>query len=473
MVYSIKRLKGEGDFRLHNLDQVESLQIFWSEVNMVKRLWIDDLQVFATIDGSIQSDDERITCDLLMENSERLFFCGKRRSVTNVATRVFCLPDSSDERVLILAGNRCKPGEERDELLLTPQQMRQIIFAHPCRQFVFICLTLSPEQSIELVAHRTTAMIEVSLCVVTDGGKALVNWLENINDSRTLGCFTLSQTNIDKRLLAFLNRATYPVFQRLALSRHDNAGRIVALSTANISCIPFHIDSSSKCRNGPLLQALRDGSYRPPCLQVCLETSNRYDCPYNEFIMMRKIAVFFNALKSEDCSLLQLQISIEDQYLMEIAPQFELHLRQMLEENNSLEILSIHNVGKPLSIVECLHFPQMGILVAAAAHPRLQKINVTPPLDDPCPEVLNEIHEAFPYEIRFHEGGQFYLTEQRDKWQLALFLSSPFVRRFERLHTLANDRVRTFLLAQALATSSMSPKRVFFLLRGSQDLLAR
>lgn len=42
MNYSIKRLREEGHFRLNNLDDVESLDVFWMEANKVKRLYIEE-----------------------------------------------------------------------------------------------------------------------------------------------------------------------------------------------------------------------------------------------------------------------------------------------------------------------------------------------------------------------------------------------------------------------------------------------
>ena len=125
MTCSIKRLRKKGDYRLTNLQSVENLDVFISEVDKTTRLWIDSLDVFATsrrqekqsYDGynSLKCDPDR---DRDSDISHYVnFYENDVASLALTIERVFCLNDSRHDRIVHFSrpNNRASSLKEGDD----------------------------------------------------------------------------------------------------------------------------------------------------------------------------------------------------------------------------------------------------------------------------------------------------------------------------------------------------------------------
>ena len=189
MTFSIKRLREEGHFCLSNLDEVESLDSFRVEANKVERLYIEDTGVFVAPSRSkiLEGEFVGLRCRRDDDYKTGLVFVGKSddmASLRSVAFRVLRQTETCPHK-LEIGGTSFSPRNPRDHLILTPEQLRHIICAYPSRSYGFSDLSLTAEQSVEIVSHRKFE-IEVHSCHFDDKGRAIVDWLDSMNGTEIL-----------------------------------------------------------------------------------------------------------------------------------------------------------------------------------------------------------------------------------------------------------------------------------------------
>ncbi|GAX26849.1 hypothetical protein FisN_9Lu130 [Fistulifera solaris] len=198
MTYTIKRLREEGHFCLSNLDDVESIDVFWRKARKVERLYIEDTGVYVAPRNTKTFEGE---------------FVGlKYRRESNRPTCLIFV-DASPQ-TLEIEGSKflsSKPGDKYDRLILTVEQLRHIICTHPSRQYTFRRLFLTEAQSVEIVSHRKFEF-EVHMCQFDDKGQAIVDWLKDKNETKTMYSCYFPECDCVKKLLKVLSRSLYPVF---------------------------------------------------------------------------------------------------------------------------------------------------------------------------------------------------------------------------------------------------------------------
>ncbi len=471
MTYSIKRLRTDGDCCLIDLDSVESLDVFLGEVKKATRLWIDDLQVFATSQTTPSYDDHfGLKCnfgDRFLSTEYVTFYGTELTALTSVVERVLCLPDSRQDRNVELMGRT--GGEPYEDLILTPEQLRRILSVRASHSSSFRCFTLTPEQSVELAA--VTNLDNISFCPIRDEGLALVDWLEHHNGTRTLGTFNCQYYNAWENVLNFVVRSTFPVFNHLVFDQfhgpNSEPHRYDSLVRANVNSIVLIVNPYGLVddEGGLLLNALRDGSLR----------SSKLELDFNEIpseVVVLDIFKFgvqnlLNAMSSTECRLKELLFKVEQDALPNSGRFFEETIIGMLQENKSLETLCFDSTLEPLE------FPAMGILNAAVGHPRLRNLVFIPPADVDPPGLDHSdpfqlwLRTNLSHSVRFDDWGRTYTEYDTEKWQDFIFFS-----RFGLLQQVDEERIRSHLLVAAIA-NHRSPQRIHFLLSGNLDMFAK
>jgi hypothetical protein len=475
MTYSIKRLREEGHFCLRDLDSVESLDVFWAEANKVERLCIEDTGVFVAPEKTkiMQEEYSFVRCSRGCDSTTRsLVFAAERGdidSLRSVVFRVLSLPEIDSHKLQIGDDYYSSP---RNRLIFTPEQLRHIICAYPSRSYSFHCFSISPDQSVELVSHRK---FDVNLyhCQFDDEGQAIIYWLENTRrETEILEACCFPGCNCNERILKFLNRAMYPVFDRLYFNGQDMPSRLsplIAAASVNTLVVDIHFFLFDKDWREPLLKALRYGTFRPQNLEVSfLDGKYEYD---NDTVLaigkfLRKL---LDAVSSPECSLKELHFKQFDLTLISLL--FAMYLLDMLRTNTSLQVLGLFSDETPFV------FPQMNILNAAAQHPRLRTLRFyPPPKRDPPILGRSEPFQVWlqrnrSHDIRFDDFSWPDRIVQRQKWQKAVF--DIFTREFDALKQVEDERIRSYLLGTALATWHRMPDRIYYLLSGNQDVFAK
>jgi hypothetical protein len=487
MTYSIKRLRNKGCFCLFNLQNVDNFDLFVTEVNKAKRLWIDDLEVFVghedipAPNGYIRVKCEIDPCYRSDESLQIVTFYGKDlTSLTTTIITAFSLADSREDRVIVLLGIT---GEGiYTDLIFSPEQLQTLLCSHASRSYEFRQLNLSAEQSVVLA--RKTDLNGLWYCDLYDEGLALLDYLRQINGKRILGTFS-NQFEVDsawESIVTFLGQSTHPVFEEIVLDQnniHHRDSHVNALLVrANVKSMliivePDLFHQSDECE--PIIQALRDGSFVPPKLRLFFDS---YDPPLDEDIEAFETVfdALFGAMSSTECQLKELHMQLEAAQLTSTVRVFEQHLIGMLEENKSLETLIIDSTADPLQ------FPAMRVLESAAKHPRLRKIVFLPPHGrDPPPigqsglfhvwhrtNLSHSIQFADSYKIRLRDDCRVVTKFEVEKWQDFVFCD-----RFELLRQVEDENIRCHLLVVALADHSSNPQRVYSLLSKNQDLFAK
>ncbi|GAX26851.1 hypothetical protein FisN_9Lh132 [Fistulifera solaris] len=457
MKYSIKRLREEGHFCLSCLDDVESLDVFWAEANKVERLYIEDTGVYVAPSKTKIFEGELVglSCRRNGDFATELQFVGKVddiASLRSVAFRVLCLHDT-DPQQLEIQGNS---AFTKDALILTPEQLRHIICNYSLRKYSFCWLSISAEQSVELVSHRKFE-IDMHACHFEDKGQAIVDWLESQNGKEIFPSTYFPHCNCVTKLIAFLSRAKHPVFERLYLCGPEVAPQLSLLtSKANVRALVVDVRFFVFDRAGrsSVLEALRNGTFRPETLEI----SRFYDWDRDE---ARTIGQFMgqllNAIASPYCNLRELhlkQISMRS-----IARDLEQSLLTVLRNNHSLEVLGIYSNVSPLE------FPTMKILNAASQHSYLRKISFYPPTTRP-PEIGRPfrtwLQNNFSIDIQFKDYGEIEKQPHLEKWKNAVF--SVFTTQMETMLCASDLRIRSHLLVMALRTCHYMPDRMYYLL---------
>ncbi|GAX26635.1 hypothetical protein FisN_2Hh432 [Fistulifera solaris] len=487
MPYSIKRLRIKGDFCLFNLQNVDSFDVFVSEVNKASRLWIDDLKVFVRSEDIPAPDGYiRVKCEIdpyyrFDESSQLVTFYGKDLAAlrTTIMT-VFSLPDSREDRVIRLLGIT-EEGSCTD-LILSPEQLQTLLCSHESRSYKFQQFNLSAEQSVVLA--KETDLNGLWYCPLQDEGLALLNYVQHHNERRTLGefCSQFGSEKTWENIITFLGQSPYPVFEELVIDQHNiyhrdshvNARHVRAnVKSLTIMVDPYLFRHSDECE--PIVEALRDGSFVPPKLCLCFDT---HDPVLDEVIEVYETVLeeLFGAMSSSGCQLKELHMQIELAKLTSTVSVFEQHLIDMLEENTSLETLTIDSTAGPLQ------FSAMRVLESAEKHPRLRKIVFLPPYGREPPPIgqsgqfqmwhrtnlSHSIQFADSCKIRRQEGCRVVTKFEVEKWQDFVFCD-----RFELLRQVEDENVRCHLLVEALADHSSNPQRVYSLLSRNQDTFVK
>lgn len=473
MTYSIKRLRTDGDYCLINLDGVESLDVFLREVNKGNRLWIDNVNVFATNRTAASYDGYvRFKCDIDPDSQTAqsvVFYGTEVTSLTSTIERVLCLPDCRQDRSIGFSGQTSETSYE--DLIFTSTQLKHILCVHKSRSYTFWYINLSAEQSVELADKAN--LDGIWFCSISDNGQALVHWLEHHNRTRTLGSFSCQYYGAWDNVLTFLGRSTYPVFDQLVFDQflvsNNPPHRYDLLVKANVKSIVLIINPFSfihgECEL--LLEGLRNGRLKSPKLEL------RFDADSSD--LDEKLELFetglqglFGAMSSVECNLKELRLEMETVRLGSTARVFEENLVDMLQANNSLETLGID------SLVEPLRFPSLGILNAAAEHPRLQTLVFVPPtsFDPPKLDPLNSfqvwLQNNISFKIRFDDWGHPDAKDRQGTWQDYIFFC-----RFVLLQQVEDERIRSHLLVTALENQHNSPQRIRFLLSGNREVFAK
>lgn len=473
MFYSGKRLRTKGEYCLVNLESIEILDAFISEVSKTSRLWIGDLNVFATAQGTPSIDDYiHFKCDIdsdsHSQSSQRITFYGMElTSLTSTIERVLCLPDANQERTIGFSGQ----SETYEDLILTPEQLHHVLCAHESRTYSFWYLNLSPEQSVVLAAE--TNLEGIWFCSLSDKGVALVDWLEHHNETRTLGSFSCQYYGAWENILQFTGRSSYPVFHQLVFDQFYNfnsdAHRYDLVVNANVNSILVIMNPYSfahgECE--VLLQALGYGTLVSPKLEFDFDADSS---ELDERLELFEIGLdaLFGAISSSECKLKELHLKMETVRLGSSALVFEDHITDMLQQNKNLESLGLNSTVVPLQ------FPAIGILNAAAKHPRLRQLIFTPPTSFDPPELESFspfqawLRTNVSHRIRFDDRGNVGAKRHKEKWQDYIFFS-----RFGLLQQVRDERFRSHSLVMALTNHSYSPQRVHFLLSWNVDVFAK
>ena len=477
MTYSIKRLREEGHFCLSNLEDVESLDALWEEANKVERLYIEDTGVFVapTNIRNFEGEFVGLRCRLDGDYKTCLAFVGKKDDIArlrSVAFRVLCLPKTSPHSVAI-DGSSSTPRNPRDKLILTPEQLRHVICAYPSRSYSFSYWSLTPEQSVELVSHRKFRS-NLYDCKFEDKGQAIVDWLENRNETEIMDSFYAPFCDFHEKFLTFLSRSKYPVFDRLFLDGRDVAprlSRLIGQASVKIVDIDIAFFAYSDDWRAPVLQALRDGTFRPENLELdllCAPIYGNFD--KKERVLVGKfLCNLLTAISSPKCSLKELHL--KNFNLKSITTDFKKNLREMLLKNRSLRVFGIYSTMAPLA------FPQMDILKAAAKHPRLRRLCFFPPKSTNPPRLgqfdpfLAWVQKNRSHDIQFKDFRDPDLKPQRVKWQHAVF--SFFTKEYDAIQHVEDERTRSHLLVTGLSSCHLSPDRIYYLLFRNQDVFAR
>ncbi|GAX15844.1 hypothetical protein FisN_2Lh432 [Fistulifera solaris] len=393
---------------------------------------------------------------------------------------VFSLPDSREDRVLRLLGII---GEGIcTDLIFSPEQLQTLLCSHASRLFEFRQFNLSAEQSVMLA--RKTDLNGLWYCPVQDKGLLLLDYLQHHNGRRTLGAFC-NQFGFDdawENIVTFLCQCTYPLFEEAVIDQHNIHHRDshvnALLARANVNSLTIIIDPylfhhSDECE--PIVEALRNGSFVPHKLCLYFDT---YDLFRDEDIEAFETVLdeLFGAMSSSECQLKELDMQLELAQLTSTAGVFEQHLIDMLEENTSLETLTIESTAGPLQ------FPAMRVLESAAKHPRLRKIVFLPPYGrNPPPIDQSDLFQMWhrtnlshsiqfgdSRKVRLQEGCRVATKFEVEKWQDFVFYD-----RFELLRQMEDENVRCHMLVVALASHSSNPQRVYSLLSRNQDVFAK
>jgi hypothetical protein len=333
-------------------------------------------------------------------------------------------------------------------------------------------LSLTAEQSVELFSHRKFE-INVDSCQFEDKGRAIVDWLENGREqSDILKYYCLHGCDCHENILKFLGRSMYPVFDKLYLRGQDIGSRLTQLvATANVMTVMTSIDffiKDYRHERAPLLCAFRDGTFRPRSISISFAPGN-HSFRATEIDEVREfMAGFLEALSSPDCSLKELHLRAFN--LTDIALDLKKNVVEMLQKNKSLRVLGVY------STVSRLQFPQMSILNAAAAHPRLRKLCFYPPTRNPPKPGQTG---PFPmwaqknrsHDIQFIDKEELSNRRRLRKWRKAVF--AIIMKDFDAITKVEDERIRSHLLATTLGNFHQKPDRVYHLLCGNQDLLAR
>jgi hypothetical protein len=482
MPYSIKRLREEGHFRLRNLDGVESVDVFWAEALKVKRLYIEDSGVYvAPAKDRMSGEYVGLKCHRNEDYETRLAFVGKPDDITSlrsVTFRILCLPETDDPQSMHLAGNSYTPGRpvsERDQLILTSAQLRYVICAYPARRFEFSYMAFNGDQSVELVSHRKF-QIDLFDCQFLDKGREIVRWLENRNTTEVYEYFDFYSCDCIEEILTFLSRSAHPVFKKLYAEERDVPSRLSPLvAAANVTALVVNIRFFiyDEHWRAPIVEAIRDGTFRPQSLEI------DFRCPLIRVDFNRKecqaigsfLSNLFEIMASPQCSLKELHLNHFNVY--GIMQNFKKDLDYMLKNNQSLVALGVYSTARPLK------FPQMNfILHAAENHPRLRKICFYPPTDDPPQYAQIDIYQMWlqrnlSRDIQFRDFGYSDLKAHLPTWQMIVFSAFTNYCDYHGFHRFRDERIRSDLLAKALATSRHMPDRIYYLLSKNQDLIAK
>ncbi|GAX26850.1 hypothetical protein FisN_9Lu131 [Fistulifera solaris] len=269
------------------------------------------------------------------------------------------------------------------------------------------------------------------------------------------------------KFLVFLSRAMHPVLKRLYLSGTEVPPKLSTLvASANAHALvsdvrSFLCDGSWRA---PLIEALRDGTFRPQSLEL----SQFYNFNHDETPLVgRFLSKLLTALSSRECALKELHMK---QFTMiEIASDLERYLLDMLQKNKSLRVLGIYSdVGQ-------LQFPPMAILSAAAKHPRLRTICFYPPIDPPGTKLAEPFQlwmkKNRSIDIQFKDFNESAKKAHLSKWLKAVFAIAT--KEFNSLKQIQDEKTRSYLLVMALATCHQMPDRMYYLLCGNQDVFAR
>ena len=186
MTYSIKRLRNKGDYSLTNLQSVDSLDLFVSEVNKATRLWIDNLDVFVRCEDTASHNGYiRVKCavdqDYHSESSQILMFYGKDITLlTSTIERVFFLPDPHQHRVIELIGPTV--DDTYIDLIFSPKRLRSMLSTHGTRSYMFVFFNISSEQSVLLAANDDLHVVR--WCSASDDAVKLWSIILNITMER-------------------------------------------------------------------------------------------------------------------------------------------------------------------------------------------------------------------------------------------------------------------------------------------------
>jgi hypothetical protein len=480
MTYTIKRLREEGHFRLRNLDGVDSLDVFWAEALKVERLYIEDTGVYAAPTKTKPSEGEFVglKCHRNEDFSTELHFVGKSDeipSLRSVTFRVLCLPETDNPKTMSFSKdsyNPARPPKDRDQMILTPVELRHIICADPSRRLKFRYLSFNGDQSVELVSHGKF-QIELFDCRFLDKGRAIVEWLENRDASEVFDYFDMKLCDCIEKILTFLSRATHPVFKKLYANEIDEPPRLSPLvAAANVTALVVNIRFFiyDEHWRAPILQAIRDGTFRPQSLEIDFRCPpihgdfNRKECQ----AIGRFLSKLLEIMASPKCSLKELHLNHFNVY--GVMQDFKKDLEYMLENNQSLVALGVYSLARPLK------FPQITILHAAVTHPRLRKICLYPPADEAPRSVDIDFIQFWlrrnqSRDIQFKDFGYSDLRAHLPMWQKIVL--SAFTEDFDALRQVENERFRSHLLVMTLAKFRHTPDRIYCLLFGNQDLIAK
>ncbi len=473
MLHSGRSFMAPGDDCLVDLESLQTFDAFISAVNKTNRLWIRNVNVFTTnhscpsYDGYIQ-----FKCNIDSEKqstpSHTITFCGKDVTpLTSIIESILCLPDMKLERAIAFSG----PNEDYEDLILTPEQLHRIFDAHDSRSYSFWYLNLSPEQSVVLAAK--TNMEGIWFCSLSDKGQALVHWLENHNEQRTLGSFSCQYYGAWENILEFTGRSSYPVFNQIVYDQfyvvNSDPYRYSLLVNANVNSISVLVNPYS-FTNGEcdvLLQALGNGTMVSPKIEFDFDADSS-ELDERLELFETGLHALFAAVSLPGCTLKGLDLKLETVRLSKSGLVFEEHIIDMLQQNKHLEALGLNCTVAPLQ------FPAIGILNAAAQHPRLRKLVFIPPphLEPPALESFSPfpvwIQSHLDHCIQFHDWGRSSARHQTEKWQNYVFLS-----RFLLLQQVKEERIRSHLLVMALSNHSSAPQKVYFLLSWNVDVFAK
>jgi hypothetical protein len=262
-------------------------------------------------------------------------------------------------------------------------------------------------------------------------------------------------------MFEFLRRSTYPVFETLNLaSRRGNPEGWALFTQANVNSVYILADTHDlEIDTGyysPIIEALQDGTLRAPTIElrinVCRRDGELHVCTFQDL---------FHALSSTECPLKELLFlaDISDSRITTLL--FDEHMINMLRANTSLEILGIKCED------DSSGFLSMGILNAAAEHPRLRKLIFSPPVKlDPPP-----VRQSDPFNIWYRNNPLHEIVFEcirSEKWRDYVHFC-----RFGLLQQVSNERIRSHLLVAALSNHSSSPERIHFLLSENQDVFAK
>ncbi|GAX13080.1 hypothetical protein FisN_2HuN19 [Fistulifera solaris] len=298
-------------------------------------------------------------------------------------------------------------------------------------------------------------------CSISDEGLALVDYLEHDNGTRTLSTFeSLSCEAAWMKILEFIQRSTYPVFNELVHENYDemNLEKWTFFARANVNSIKSYVSRRSveEGQLDAIVESLRNGTMRAHKLDL------RFSWPDES-----TFRDLFDALSSTECRLKDLRFHATNTDSRMAALINDKYIINMLHANISLETLGIKCED------DSPGFLSMGILNAAAEHPCLRKLIFRPPAElDPPP-----VRQSDPFNIWYRNNPSLciLIDTSRSYWNNGAENWQDYVHfcRFGLLQQVSNERIRSHLLVAALANHSSSPKRIHYLLSENQDVFAK